>query len=919
MTPSRWQEIERVYQAALERVAGERAAFLTEACRGDAELRREVESLLASGSAKPGAPEGAARVGVTGLTVADPTVTALTPGTQLGPYQIEGTLGKGGMGEVFRGVDTRLGRAVAIKTSQEQFSERFSREARVIASLNHPNICTLYDVGPNYLVMELCEGETLAARLKRGKLSIQETLRYGTQIADALSAAHAKEIVHRDLKPHNVMVGKSSIKVLDFGLAKSQHDKTLTALPAVMGTPAYMAPEQREGQECDARTDIYSLGLVLYEMATGKRADQQQMPPLDQLPEKLAHAIERCLAPDPDGRWQSAADLRAELEWVGKSPLQAPAPQSALHPSPKRGIGWLWPAVSAVSLGAAVTLAVVHFRETAPPAQNLRYTITVPEGGTVQNFAISPDGRSLAMAAAAGGKRQLWLRAMDALQAQPMPFTEDATDPFWSPDSRNIGFFAQGKLKIVAASGGPAQSLCDAPLGFGGSWSRDGVIVFSPNNAGISIQRVAAAGGACVDATRTKGALWWPAFLPDGRHFLYTMTGASIEKEGIYLSSPDGSENRRVLADVSGAVYAPPARGERAGHILFVRANTLMAQPFDATGAQVLGDAFPVVEDVANRTATVSENGVLVYRAAGAGGNQIGWYDRTGKPIGLVSRPGGVTEPALSPDEKLVVFSRATPSGFDLWVWDQTRRTESRFTSDPSNNGGAFYSPDGDRIVFVSNRGGHPYNLYEKAAHGTVQEQALLPTGLIDIPSQWSRAGIVYSESDPKTNRDLWILPMGSDGSVGKPTLFLRSEFNELYGQISQDGHWMAFTSDRSGRREVYVRPFPPGEGEWPVSTAGGQGPRWRGDGKELFYEAENGKMMAVPVNKAIPGAKPIFEPGIPAALFDAHMSHNVTDFDFEYDVTKDGQRFLINTTADSGESGAPLTVVTNWLAGVKK
>ena len=455
----------------------------------------------------------------------------------------------------------------------------------------------------------------------------------------------------------------------------------------------------------------------------------------------------------------------------------------------------------------------------------------------------------------------------------------------------------------------------------GGSWSRDGVILFSPNNAGISIQRVAAAGGACQDATGTRGALWWPVFLPDGRHFLYLMTGAAVEKEGIYFSSLDGRESQRVLADVSRAVYAPPARGTWSGHILFFRGTTLMALPFDAVSGQVLGDVFAVAEGAGGGVPTASDTGVLVYNPAESSAvvNQIGWYDRTGKFLGAVSSPGRVTEPAISPDEKSVVFSRATPSGFDLWVRDLSRGTETRLTSDPSNNGAAFWSPLGDRIVFTSNRGGHPYNLYQKAANGSGKDQPLLPNSVIDIPHQWSRDGryIIYSESDPKTNRDLWVLPI-ENGAARKPIPFLQSEFNEIYGQLSPDSNWMAFTSDRSGRPEVYVRPFPAGEGEWPVSTAGGQGPRWRGDGKELFFEAADGKMMAVSVAKAVPGAKPIFEPGVPAALFDAHMYHLV-DFAYEYDVTSDGRRFLINTTEDSGASSVPLTVVTNWQAGSKK
>ena len=582
-------------------------------------------------------------------------------------------------------------------------------------------------------------------------------------------------------------------------------------------------------------------------------------------------------------------------------------------------------------LVALAGLAFVHFRETPPPGQTLRYTIAAPEGSTVQSFAISPDGRYLVIAAAVKGKRQLWLRTMDALQTQPMQFTEDAMYPFWSPDSRYIGFFAQGKLKKVAASGGPPQSLCDAPSGRGGSWNREDVIVFAPNNTGSGIQRVAAAGGVPSDVRKINGNLRHPAFLPDGRHFLYLARSGSAEQTGVYASSLDGKENRRVLADVSGAVFAPSARREGTGHILFVRENTLMALPFNAASVQVSGDVFPVAEGVSltsNNTylpAIVSESGLLLYDTGGAasGTNQIGWYDRTGKSLGPVGAPGAVWDPAISPDEKAVAFRRGAVAsgGSDLWVRELSRQTETRFTSDVSLNIAPFWSPKGDRIVFASNRAGGEANLYQKATNGSGQDELLLPNSLADRPSQWSGDGrfIVYFENDPKNKYDLWVLPTSGSTADRKPMLFLRTEFNELQGQLSPDSHWMAFTSDRSGRREVYVRPFPPGEGEWTISLAGGEQPRWRGDGKELFFEAADGKMMAVPV-KATAGPRPSFEAGAPVPLFDAHMASLQNAVLFEYDVTSDGKRFLIDTTGGaSGAASPPLTVVVNWNTGLKK
>jgi Tol biopolymer transport system component len=577
-----------------------------------------------------------------------------------------------------------------------------------------------------------------------------------------------------------------------------------------------------------------------------------------------------------------------------------------------------------VALAALSALAFVRFREVQPQEQMLRYTVAAPESSKVESFAISPDGHTLAIAAVANGKRQLWLRPMDALQAQPMASTEDATYPFWSPDSRYIGFFAQNKLKKVAASGGPAQSLCDAANANGGSWNRDDIILFSLGNSGSPIQRVAAGGGVPVDVTKTKGNQMYPDFLPDGRHFLYLVSGSATEVNGVYVSSLDGKENRRVLADMSGAVFAPPSRSDRSGHILFVRENTLMAEPFDAASAQLSGDAFPVAEgvpliNISYPPATVSENGVLLYqtgRTAG-GENQMGWYDRTGKFLSPVGAPGAVLDPALSPDEKLIVFRRLTVAGSDLWVRDLSRGTEARFTSDASNNLAPFWSPKGDRIVFTSNRKDGLLGLYQRATSGSGQDELLLQNSINTLSSQWSRDGrfIVYFEVDPKNKRDLWVLPMEGAANDRKPILFLGTEFDELFGQLSPDSHWMAFTSDRSGRREVYVRPFPPGEGEWTISIAGGQGPRWRGDGKELFYEAGDGKMMAVPV-KVTAGAKPSFEAGAPMVLFEAHLVHRGNDSQLQYDVSADGKRFLINT---AGGTSPPLTVVTNWTAGLKK
>jgi Tol biopolymer transport system component/predicted Ser/Thr protein kinase len=844
------------------------------------------------------------------------------------------------MGEVWKARDTRLDRMVALKVSQEHFSERFEREAKAIAALNHTHICTLYDVGPNYLVMEYIEGTPL-----KGPLPVDQALKYAAQICDALDAAHKKGITHRDLKPANILVTKAGIKLLDFGLAKlgtpgtgqapKPDDATLamalTGKNEIVGTLYYMSPEQLQaqasGQEIDGRSDIFSFGLVLYEILTGKRAFEassqasviaaimeRPAPSIaDVAPGTLDWALKRCLEKDPENRWQTARDLKAELERIASAPESGSAVPVATKKSRLGGMAWGVAALFALGFAA---LAFLHFRETQPPEQALRYTVAVPESSRIHSFAISPDGRSLVIAAMVNGKQQLWLRPMDGLEAHLMASTEEAMYPFWSPDSRYIGFFAGGKLKKIAAAGGPPQTLCDAPAGRGGTWGKDDVILFTASVGLLPVQRVSAAGGAPVDATKTSAAGRWPVYLPDGRHFLYVTVNNG---GGIFVSSLDGNDNRLLLPDRSGVVFAPSTVKGSAGHILFVRENTLMALPFDVASAKAVGEAFPLVVGVGLTSnvnylpVRVSDNGVLVYLAGGISRtNQIGWFDRSGKSLGAVGAPGLVVTPALSPDEKRVVYFRVLGATRDLWIRDLSRGTEVRFTDNGGNDLCPFWSPDGDRIVFMNIPKG-VFNLFQKATSGSTQEELLLPSTVSDYPTQWSRDGrfIVYEESDPKNKFDLWVLPVQGTAAERKPMPFLRTEFNEIEGQLSPDSRWMAFASDRSGRYEVYVRPFPPGEGEWAISNAGGTQPRWRADGKEMFFIATDGKMMAVPV-KAAPGVKPSLEAGVPAALFDAHDASDDEYFAYEYDVTADGSRFLIDTTGGGGAAPA-LTVVTHY------
>jgi Tol biopolymer transport system component len=521
------------------------------------------------------------------------------------------------------------------------------------------------------------------------------------------------------------------------------------------------------------------------------------------------------------------------------------------------------------------------------------------------------------MAVRVKGKSQLWLRARDALQAQPLPGTEYGGFPFWSPDSRYIGFFAEGKLKKIAATGGPAQSLCDAPYGRGGSWSRDNVIIFSPTASG-EIRRVSVAGGVAEDVIKPRGLAGFPVFMPDGKHFLYVIFGESVEQNGIYLGSLDGKENRRVLRDVSSVSFA-------ANTLLFVRENALMALPFDPARGQPSGEAMPLAEGVSTNSSfyapvTASETGLLLYegRDAAAGGNfQLAWYDRGGKLLGLVGAPGYTTAPAISPDEKSVAFRRTYGSQAALWIRDLTRGVEQRFTTVRFSDL-PIWSPKGDHIAFSASSNSSIYNLYQKTVGGTGQDELLLATGTAEYMSQWSRDGrfIVYRENSPNTKWDVWVLPMLS-GTERKPIAFLHSEFNEVHPQLSPDSLWMTYTSDESGRREVYLRPFPGGEIQRQISIAGGEQARWRGDGRELFFVSGDGKMMAVPVETM--ADKKTLDVGEPQPLFDAQLAPAPINVQFEYDVTGDGKRFLLVTNAAGSTSAPLLKVIANWDVGLKK
>jgi eukaryotic-like serine/threonine-protein kinase len=850
---------------------------------------------------------------------------ALSIGDKLGPYEILAPLGAGGMGEVYRATDTRLHREVAIKMTHEQFSNRFEREARAIASLNHPNICQLYDVGLDYLVMELLEGETLGARLNRGKLPINETLRCGAQIADALAAAHAKGVIHRDLKPGNVMITKSCVKVVDFGLAKSADDETLTV--GRVGTPSYMAPEQSAGRPCDARTDIFALGLVLYEMATGKRALAAQCQPaaLQGLPPHFVHLVERCLVEDPEKRWQSASDLKAELDWTAIVEAQV----SPATTSQSRRLRAAVTVLLTVLMLSTAWLAWIHFHARTTASAPVRFQIPFsgvpPPGGA---FALSPDGRQLAFAAVGpDGIKRLWIRALDSLEARPLLGTEVAQEMFppifWSPNSDFIAFDADGKLKKIDVAGGQVQTICELPgLAVGGSWSKEGVIIFGNDALGVGVMRVSATGGKAsvlttVDQSRKEGLHVLPSFLPDGRHFLYYRSSRILENSGTYVGSidadPQKQDSRPLLASVA-ALYAPSSDSST-GQVLFLRNGTLLTQPFQPERLQLVGEPVPVADRVGSYLAfgffSISANGILAYRTRSQD-FQLTWLDRQGKALSRVGEPGPYTSLAVSPDGTRAVVSRNNvfqgTAAWNLWLLDLARGTSKRFTSAVGRNDYPVWSPDGSRIVFVSSREGGSnsiLNLYQKPAGGTQEEDVLLKSGELKFPTSWSRDGrfLLYTVADPKIKKDIWVLSMESDH---QRTRLLGTEFNESQAQFSPDSHWIAYTSDSSGRDEVYVRAFPNAKEDFVISRGGGSSPRWRDDGKELYYISPDGKVMAVEVAGGV-----LFQAGTAKPLF------QISGILPEWNVQAGGKRFLVAIPVD--QTQAPFTVLLNWTAALRK
>src|SRR5262245_15743429 len=895
----------------------------------------------------------------------------LPAGTALGPYEILSPVGAGGMGEVYRARDRRLDRFVAIKVLPEHLAadpdlrDRFEREARAVSSLNHPHICTLHDIGEqdgvSFLVMELLEGETLGDRLARGRLPIDEALRYVTQIADALDKAHRRGIVHRDLKPGNIMITKSGAKLLDFGLAKlsrplitgaRQTAGGMTATPtltapltqqgSIVGTLQYMAPEQLEGRDADARTDVFAFGALLYEMVSGRRAFEGRSqvsiiaaivdhdpPPLSSLqpvtPPLLDHLVKTCLAKDPDERWQTMADVWIQLRLIAEAgPLMAAAPGGA---AARRGWLW-WAALGSLAALSLVLAAVVAFRRPSSPGQRVTFDLNTPSSTSPLQIAISPDGSRLVWLTQTTSAISLAMRLLDQLSVRTLTGTEtpagrgQSAYPFWSPDSRYIAFFAAGKLKRIAADGGPAQTICDA-VGMGGAWNRDGTILFAPDGAS-PLFKVSASGGVPTPVTNldTSAELGHrhPSFLPDGKHFLYLAASGKTESSAIFVGALDSKKRKRLVSSSVKAAFVPP------DFLLFMRETTLMAQRLDLRSFELLGEASPVAEDVGvnigNSLAgfTASDSGIVAWRAGTLVGErgELVWLDRSGKQIATAAATANYDNPALSKDlQRIAVSKRVEDNQGDIWILDAARGTSSRFTFAAGTDNDPIWAPDDSRIVFASDRNGR-LNLFQKSTAGAGSEELLLTSDHINVPEDWSPDGrfILYRDVVPGTGTDLWILPLTGDG---KPQPYLKSPYTEVQGRFSPNGRWVAYVCDESGRNEVYIQSFPASATKYPVSSNGGAQPRWRADGKELLFLAGTAlgraNVAAVDIAEADGGLKI----GVQRTLFDAAIrtSPRVRS---SWEISRDAQRFLVNQPAQpDGGTTRPITVLVNWTQGIRK
>ncbi|HTC49584.1 MAG TPA: protein kinase [Candidatus Aquilonibacter sp.] len=896
---------------------------------------------------------------------------ALTSGTKLGPYEIQSPLGAGGMGEVYRAKDTRLDRIVAIKILSTHLSEnpeikqRFEREARAISALNHPNICHLYDIGSqdgtDFLVMEFLEGETLADRLRKGAMPLGEILKVGIAVAEALAFAHRNGIVHRDLKPGNIMLTPGGAKLMDFGLAKPLSAQTagvsstsapsftaaatmsgpspltpLTMAGSIVGTIQYMSPEQIEGKEADARSDIFALGAVLYEMAAGKRpfSGKSQISlassilendpePIraskPQIPLSFENVVTTCLQKNPEERFQSAQDLKLQLQWIAKEKPATASASDAVTTTPRnRRLAWAFAALMLI-LGIA---AGIFLHPASPPAPAIRTVINSPEKTSFNlagDFAgppvLSPDGTSIVFSTtSAEGKSSLWVRAMNSLEARPLADTDGAYFPFWSPDSRSIGFFAPGKLKTIELNGSAAQEVCSAPYGRGGAWGANGIIVFSPTPA-APMMRVSATGGSPVDVTTIDTSQHtshrWPFFLPDGKHFLYLAIHhepAKAANDILYYASTDGKENHALFRAQSNAVYAD-------GFLLFARGDQLMAQPFDPASGKLNGEARVLSKNVMNDPATwhmdasAADNGLLIYGSGGSSDWQLIWIDRDGKKTTTVAdKLANLQSAVLSPQGDRIATGIDVGEN-DIWVLDLQRGVRTRLTFGPIANANPVWSPDGQWIAYASVRN-NAGNIFRKRSDGSGAEE-LLVSGPVSTsvdglrPNSWSNDGkeLFYSKLLEAPKSEVWALPLEGDR---KPHLVLA---HGAMAKISPNGHWLAYASLESGTPEVYVEAYGGGQGKWQVSN-GGQQPQWSHDGKQLYYMDLTFNVFSVPV-KENGGA---LQFGAPQMMVGTTNWSAPQAF---YDVTPDGSKFLLNRIVQ--QVAQSVTVVTNFSAELRK
>jgi len=888
----------------------------------------------------------------------------LNPGTKLAAYQIQSALGAGGMGEVYRAVDTRLNRTVAVKvlpghlSESPEAKERFDREARAISALNHARICTLYDVGHqdgiDFLIMEYLEGESLADRLRKGALPLKDALKIGIDVCEALEAAHRQGIVHRDLKPGNIMLTPCGAKLMDFGLAKplgvaaansragsapsftavataigSSPISPLTSAGTVVGTIQYMSPEQIEGKEADARSDLFALGSVLYEMASGKRpfAGRSQISLASEILEKdpepisaskpmtppaLDYTVNTCLQKNPDERFQTAHDVKLQLQWISTS-SSSTGMKAMPAAAPRKRAKYAWIAAAVVAL-LLVGIAALFMARPAPWTQVTRTMINPPDkavlnlaGDSAGPPVLSPDGKMLAFTATKqDGSTAIWVRPLDSLEAQPLQGSEGAVFPFWSPDSRALGFFADGKLKTIDLNGNSPQVVADAPFGRGGTWGPDGVILFSPATLNPLV-RVNATGGTPVEVTKVDRSQHsshrWPFFLPDGKHFLYLAINHEPSKwsnDMLYFASLDGKENRPLFHSLSNAIYAD-------GYLLFAHGDQLMAQAFDPNNGKLSGEAVTIAKGVLSdlttwhMDASAFSDKLLVLGNGGAANWQLLWLDRGGKQITPIAENlPNLQRSTLSPQGDRIALE-IDDGQADIWTLDLARGVRTRLTFGPIANESPVWSPDGKWIAYVSDSGGRAV-ISRKPADGSGPEEQLYAEDQLVFLSQWTHDGkyLIYAGGAIGA-QDLWALPLEGER---KPWLLVQ---HGTEGQVSPNGRWLAYASSESGDSEVYVSAFR-GPGKWQVSTHGGVWAEWGDDGKQLYYMDPRLTLYTVPVTEA-GGA---LEFGSPQVLIS-----NWSSPQFFFDVAPDGKKFLLDRIAQ--QVGQSMTVVTNWAAELKK